>query len=320
MWALSNTERCAVGSLIRVAACVLVASTIIGLWPSGASAESACAATIQQAETARFAARYDPFEIADTVLARQITIGHTAAQCRYFIGFESSGARGNVRLLTGPRGERLQVFVYGRDLSGATLSDLPEAAEENLLPLLTSASSRQSTVLWHAVLPAGQLSSAGAYTGSITIRLYSANGGSTELLDSRTLPFSAAVAPSVSARIEIAGGRQDLAGSRSRVNLGQLAAGTESRFALVTNANTSFELQFASQNAGMLRRDGAAPATGVPYSLFVNDRPVDLRYGVAAAWLGQGRSQQHVRVVVGSAKYALGGRYRDVVTISVLAR
>jgi spore coat protein U-like protein len=172
-------------------------------------------------------------------------------------------------------------------------------------------------------IPAGLVSRAGNYEDTLRLRLFDVSGATpVPLGPERTIPASARI--QARAQLNIAGtsGKFGAPFELDEIDFGDMTTGATRAAVVQVRATSQVAITLSSSNLGVLKHTSLPDATGVPYSLTVDQIPVDLTSSSATILrtpeLTLDGNSYPMRVTIGNTTGRAAGNYKDRITISVM--
>ncbi len=300
-------------------ACVLAVGAVCSSWAVGG--------TEWRVDNATLGFTYDPGT--GLVANQRLVVQHRGPESDYFVTISTgqSGTFANRELRDGS-GNTLTYQLYQTTALQDVIKDL--SASPNQAEVLTGSAPEYTGFLTEALdvsyviyIPPGQTLSAGTYTDSLNLTLYSGAFGSGTQEDTGTLSVEGPVTATVSIVLVSPGDPwptytfQETADQT--MDFGELATGESLGYDLLVESNASFFIALASANAGVMAHTDAGDASIVPYSLTFDGGLVDLSSGGDVIVGNSPGFRYSIVVTINEYGAASQGSYEDVVTITVTA-
>ena len=171
-------------------------------------------------------------------------------------------------------------------------------------------------------IPAGLVSPAGTYEDTLRLRLFDVSGATpVPLGPERTIPASARI--QARAQLNIAGTSGKFGAFEiDELDFGDMTTGATRDAVVQVRATSQVAITLSSSNLGVLKHTSLPDATGVPYTLTVDQTPVDLTGSTAPILrtpdLTLDGNSYPMRVTIGNTTGRAAGNYKDRITISVM--
>ncbi|MEE9279486.1 MAG: spore coat protein U domain-containing protein [Myxococcota bacterium] len=272
---------------------------------------------------------YDVFDATQHIQPVEIRVRKTrGGTCRYKIG-TSEGSSGlfDPRQLV-RRGQRLAYNLYDTAAQTNIVTDLAlggTVIEGQFTD--ASAGTETNTHTYYWVIPPRQMVAGahGRYSDRLRFRLYEEVGGVYVQRNAQSRRHRTRAPRQVEISLVDTGAPFNANDVSQKLDFGIFSEGRMQGFDLRVRGNTGFRVSLQSANQGVMAHDALRSA--VPYTCTVDGVPVDLnRRGAAQiasftadATVAEG-AVYRIEVTVGSLAGTLGGRHRDSVTVTLMAR
>jgi spore coat protein U-like protein len=171
-------------------------------------------------------------------------------------------------------------------------------------------------------IPPNQRVAPGTYTDQITISIFNSYNDAGAPQDTRTITFTAVVAPIVNICLVPAGAGFSSTSSSQTLDYGMLSQGQVRGCDLLALQNTGCSIAFTSANHGVLSTTPPSTSAQVPYAFTVNGNALDLAQTAnfslpPTVSVTQDGTRLPISVTIGAIGNAPAGAYSDNVTITV---
>ena len=302
-----------------VIAVVMVVAVVAASWAIGG--------TEWRVDNATLGFTYNP--TTGLIANQRLVVQHRGPASDFFVTISAgqSGTFANRELRDGS-GNTLTYQLYKTTALQDVVKDL--SASPTQAEVLTATAPEYTGFLTEALdvpyvihIPPGQTLSAGTYTDSLTLTLYSGSFGSGVQEDTGTLSVDGPVNATVTIVLVAPGDPwptyafQETADQT--MDFGELTAGESLGYDLLVESNASFSIALSSANAGAMAHTDPAETTVVPYSLTFDSGLVDLSTGGDVTVGSSPGFRYPIVVTIEDYGAASQGSYEDVVTITVTA-
>lgn len=259
------------------------------------------------------------FEVIQT-----ITVSHYGPAEDFFITI-SGGSNGTPenRRAADWQGNMVEYFLYNNPADKTIIKDLSSnpSSDEVLTGSFPKGKSTLDINYYYAV-PAGVFPSAGYFSDTFTITIYSGTLANYILKESVNVQVSAQVPNIISISLVPEGSAYNVSSTDLTFDFGVLTSGLIRSADLIVKSNLPYFVNFTSANGGVLKRTDQWENSEIPYTCSVNSSPVVLMPWQSVTVLqGAPTSAAGLRntidVVIGDFWDVTSGTFEDQITITI---
>ncbi len=187
----------------------------------------------------------------------------------------------------------------------------------------TNKQRRSVDSLYFTVLPGG-FASAGTYSASFVVNLYSGVFGTGVWAASATVAATLTVAAILDLSVVPVGAPFDYSAVSAVFDYGTIESGAAVSADLIARANTTYGVTISSLNGGRLKNTDAADSSEIPYSLTADGASIALSAGIpvqlasgASATTEEGR-RYRLETTILDFDFPSDGTYTDTLTLAIV--
>jgi spore coat protein U-like protein len=302
-----------------------LAALVLAAVPGAAHAQG-CQLRIEGLSRIAFVQGYDPLSGREAEERVDVTVRRLSGDCDFALGAGPGQGGGATRRMS-QGGSGLAYEIYGGRGRGRPLRDADTGGTDVLVLGEFRGNQVEARLDLTAIVPEGQVVTAGGYSDTVVFTLYQLVGGVPgRVLDSRAVSVSATVSAVASFEVVIDGSRTALrGGTLGKLDFGTLSAGQRRGFDLEARGNVGYDIELGSENGGAMVGQGYAKESSVPYRLYLDGRGLDLGRPAAVGQspvtdTGRAATLHRFEIEIGDTGRAEAGKYRDDLTLTVTTR